>query len=578
MQKPLVSILIPVYNREKLIVDTIRSALDQDYENFEVVVVDNCSTDDTWERIKCIAALDSRVRAFRNDSNIGPVKNWIECAKHARGTLSKILWSDDLISPNYLSRTVSELDDPRIGFVYTSVKIFKEGQFSNSEAIHYNHLRGGIYKTIDFIQGSLLDVNFPVSPGCFLLRTHDLRKFLFADIPNAIGSDFKSHAIGNDLLLLLLIANNYERFSFVSEPLSMFRDHSGSISTVSGVERLIVHYAIAKAYFVQCSNVGDVIRRRFNTVLWLQMKRFDFGPFGIRRLQDFYFRPADTSIDIKFFFARIVRRFINFRIGQEVTPFRSMSPRLSMENSKVEGGRYLTDLVGSTPRLSIITVVYNGAELISSTIESVLRVKSPDVEYIVIDGGSTDGTVDCLRSYGNRIEYWVSEPDAGIYDAMNKALAIARGSYIYHLNVGDQILCIPKAIFEDVPPSVAGIACRVKLDEDKLFKPSVSLILRLHNSVHHQGCFYNSCAPLVYDTQYHVFSDFDLNQRLMKYGLKFELSDETVAYHSGGGVSHNRNRFHEVFDIVRKNYGLFWLVLSFIYFKLRGFIRKIGIV
>jgi glycosyltransferase involved in cell wall biosynthesis len=308
MKKPLVSILIPTYNREKLIAETIQSALGQDYDNLEVIVVDNASTDETWQRVQDIALSDSRVRAFRNHSNIGPVRNWIACAEKANGAFSKILWSDDIISSDYLRKTVPILADSEVGMVYTSAQIFKDPVKSPSKSLHYNKLPTGVYDSKVFIEGSLLNAGFPVSPGCFLLRTKDLVKNLLADIPNAVGSDFKKHAIGNDLLLLLLTANAYKKFGVVNEPLSLFRDHAGSISIKAGVGRLAIHYDIAKAYFVHRCKINQNLRRRFNSLLWIDTNRHKAHLYGIRCIQDFYPEPADTKISIPYLMQHILKR------------------------------------------------------------------------------------------------------------------------------------------------------------------------------------------------------------------------------------------------------------------------------
>lgn len=88
-------------------------------------------------------------------------------------------------------------------------------------------------------------------------------------------------------------------------------------------------------------------------------------------------------------------------------------------------------------KISIITVCYNAVESIQATMLSVLNQTYPNIEYIVIDGGSTDGTVDIIKKYSDRLDYWISEPDKGIYDAMNKGIAAATGDYINFMNAGD---------------------------------------------------------------------------------------------------------------------------------------------
>lgn len=87
--------------------------------------------------------------------------------------------------------------------------------------------------------------------------------------------------------------------------------------------------------------------------------------------------------------------------------------------------------------VSVITVVYNGKEFIEDTIKSVLNQTYPYLEYIIIDGGSTDGTTDIIKKYDEKISLWISEPDKGIYDAMNKAIDKATGKWINFMNAGD---------------------------------------------------------------------------------------------------------------------------------------------
>jgi glycosyltransferase involved in cell wall biosynthesis len=111
----------------------------------------------------------------------------------------------------------------------------------------------------------------------------------------------------------------------------------------------------------------------------------------------------------------------------------------------VKGGRRGNGkrISGTTeqPLISVVTVVRNRADTIEKTIVGILEQTYPHIEYIVIDGGSTDGTLDVLRRYDDRIDYWVSEPDAGIYDAMNKAIELVTDpeAYVLFANSDDRL-------------------------------------------------------------------------------------------------------------------------------------------
>lgn len=91
----------------------------------------------------------------------------------------------------------------------------------------------------------------------------------------------------------------------------------------------------------------------------------------------------------------------------------------------------------NTPLITIITVCFNAEYEIENTILSVINQTYPNIEYIIIDGGSIDGTIDIIKKYECSISYWISEPDKGIYDAMNKGLKLAKGEWVNFMNAGD---------------------------------------------------------------------------------------------------------------------------------------------
>lgn len=92
------------------------------------------------------------------------------------------------------------------------------------------------------------------------------------------------------------------------------------------------------------------------------------------------------------------------------------------------------------PKISIVTVVYNGELTLESTILSVVNQDYQDTEFIVIDGGSTDSTIDIIKKYESNITHWVSESDKGIYDAMNKGLQLATGDWLIFIGCDDLVL------------------------------------------------------------------------------------------------------------------------------------------
>lgn len=119
------------------------------------------------------------------------------------------------------------------------------------------------------------------------------------------------------------------------------------------------------------------------------------------------------------------------------------APPASMSVERAEGGlrprgRFKT-ICADRPLVTIVTVVFNGARQIEATIQSVISQTYDNIEYIVVDGGSDDGTLEILRKYEDRIDYWMSERDAGIYDAMNKGVDLAGGTWINFMNAGDSL-------------------------------------------------------------------------------------------------------------------------------------------
>jgi glycosyltransferase involved in cell wall biosynthesis len=177
------------------------------------------------------------------------------------------------------------------------------------------------------------------------------------------------------------------------------------------------------------------------------------------------------------------------------------------------------DSIGNRPTFSIITVVFNALDALKVTITSVQSQEYSNIEHIVVDGGSCDGTVDYLRSMTNRLSLWISEPDKGIYDAMNKGLQLARGDYVHFLNAGDtfvdaQTLCDVAAKLDGTPTILMN---RVRaLDGQRVcLYPKTQGLTRVRetflSAYCHQAAFVRREAYIAvgcFDLSYRYFADF----------------------------------------------------------------------
>lgn len=243
---PKVSILIPVFNRKDYIAECIQSALDQTFTDFEIVVVDNASEDGTWEMCQKFAGMDSRVRIFRNDSNIGPVRNWMRCAVEAKGEFSKILFSDDCLEPKCLSEMVPKLVDPAVALVYCAARI---GKSRDESIIAYSQADSSRLSSPQFLN-LVLCGKAPVSPGAVLIRTTDLLKNLHTQFPTSTPRHFEKNGAGPDVMILLLTAHSYPHVANISIPLVFFRAHAGSFSIKDSNNDVTKGYRSAIAFFL----------------------------------------------------------------------------------------------------------------------------------------------------------------------------------------------------------------------------------------------------------------------------------------------------------------------------------------
>jgi glycosyltransferase involved in cell wall biosynthesis len=221
------------------------------------------------------------------------------------------------------------------------------------------------------------------------------------------------------------------------------------------------------------------------------------------------------------------------------------------------------------PKLSVITVVYNNVRDIERTIRSVVDQTYINIEYIIIDGASTDGTLDVIDKYKDRVSKLISEKDKGIYDAMNKGLAIATGDYVLFMNSGDEIYA---------PDTVANIFhtspdADIYYGETEMINDAGhSLGQRRHKApkqfawkdfkygmaISHQAIYIKRSLTQPYNPKYQLSADIDWILQAARKADKIVNVNQYVAKYLVGGMSKAKHRqsLLERFAIMREHYGL----------------------
>lgn len=168
-------------------------------------------------------------------------------------------------------------------------------------------------------------------------------------------------------------------------------------------------------------------------------------------------------------------------------------------------------------KLSVVTINYNNRAGLEKTLRSVTQQLTSDVEYIVIDGGSTDGSVELIRQYANHITYWVSERDKGIYNAMNKAIQVVQGEYINFMNSGDAYAAVD--VLPQVLPRLCGKDFYIgdeKREQGSKLKivhapERIHFISIAHSALKHQATFIRTqlLKDRPYDESYKIAADWE---------------------------------------------------------------------
>ena len=243
------------------------------------------------------------------------------------------------------------------------------------------------------------------------------------------------------------------------------------------------------------------------------------------------------------------------------------------------------------PKFSIITVTYNAEKVLEDTIQSVIFQTYRNVEYIIVDGASKDHTLEIVNKYHNRINKVISEPDKGLYDAMNKGIQLATGDYLCFLNAGDKFHdseTLQKIVHtlkgQELPDVIYGETAIV--DEEGHFLHMRRLSTPAHLNwksfkqgmlVCHQAFFANRELVInhLYDLQYRFSADFDWCIRIMKKAKCLHNTRLTLIDYLNEGMTTKNHKasLKERFCIMTKHYGLISTILHHGWFVIRLFYK-----
>lgn len=234
--------------------------------------------------------------------------------------------------------------------------------------------------------------------------------------------------------------------------------------------------------------------------------------------------------------------------------------------------------------ISVVTVVFNGSKVIEETILSVINQTYKNVEYIIIDGQSTDGTQEIIKKYKGQISHYISEKDNGVYEAMNKALKIASGEFLIFMNAGDKFsasFTLEKFVksISDLEAVYYGDTLYVDQSNKEVYARGgkFNKLKFYFTNICHQSIFYpkHVYSTMAYNTKYTIYSDWEYNLKLRKKGVIFIFLPMIICTFELGGISSNQKdiEFGKDFSrIIIRNLG--WVTYLSGYLKSKFRVRK----
>lgn len=376
----MISILMPIYNvKPEYLHSSVSSILDQTFEDFELLIIDDGSTDGCTKFIHDYD--DCRIRLIKSHHNLIDSLNL--GLKESKGKFIARMDAGDIMLTH------------RLQTLYDFMEFHQEVDICGSWAQMLDQ------EPIMQVPSSHEEiVTSPLFGNTMIHPSVIMRKSSIKD-----SSYSQGYSYANDYKFWIDLSLQGLRFANIPEVLFEYRQLSNKVTATNYNEMIVVTQEIQFEYLEEVIEImaskNKLYKEALNPLIELTNNSFING---------------DTLQEIVF------KLYYGFVLANKELKDRH---------------RLLLKLNHTIPLVSVITVVLNAVEHIEGTINSVINQSYPNVEYIIIDGGSTDGTIDIIKKYSDSIQVFISEPDSGIYNAMNKALDFTTGEWVCFMNAGD---------------------------------------------------------------------------------------------------------------------------------------------
>ena len=564
--KPLITIITVVYNGEEFLEKSILSVLNQIYDNIEYIIIDGGSSDSTLSIIK---KYEDYIDYYISEPDEGIYYAMNKGLTLASGDYIAILNSDDFYYDFAVKSSVDVILSSNADIIAADADIINE--YENIIRIQ----KASKFDDVAFLVGS---------PACHQTM------FIEKNIYNKTGYYDTSFKIAADTDLIFKIIDLSPKYELIKYSTVAFtsggassnlsdtnREHAEVMSkrlkgmTIKELDSLskfvanwvgeydfsFVYHLILKHNFTD--NQKKILYRR---VLEEEPKKY---------VEIFKLKENNEYSTIKNIELNKIKTNSNCVVNKYIT-----YPEKT-KNRKSEGGLRCQNkykhALENKPLVTIITTVYNGEAFLERAILSVLNQTYDNIEYIIIDEGQSDSTLSIIKKYENYIDYYVSEPNEGEYDAINKSLSLASGDYITILNNDDFYFtnsieeCVSKVLIDNkIDYIVSG---SIKIDDDYIIKEKYIPIKKTESSIFDyniatkeiyfiKSSCYNSIA-CSYDLTYKLASDYKFKAELIASKFKYFISDSPLLFSNGYALDEKikESYLEEVYSIAMKNNNMY---------------------